>query len=660
MPRVVRQVSDKNWLDEFENHLRGEGTSSGKVWQEKLEELVASGVDMNEARGKAYKAVNDKRDEFWDLWASGTEVRAQEAMLRNNLLDSIVTVFQRADRILTGTSLNFNLTDDKDDPTPAYNNGKDIVFNASQISEISFDTILSLHGLNYHELAHLLFTPRIGSKLGKQIAEANSQALQTAFNFLEDCRAETYLVAKYPSTRHFLIATISDYLLKDPEGVVNNFPLIAGRRYYPLEVRQQSAQMYLNKYGKDKTQKVWAICSEYRTLVYPRDFDRGLELIKQFAELMEFPESRGHRHGDGEGGDLDTPNGCAGRGVMRNGRPESEKSQAQLSGGEKAEQFEDLLDGGGYSTTGEDNTNTGELTEEQKSFNGTDEELVERIEQTVERAKSDKELVERVVSTTRAIQKDSTAKSLLTRVPRSTIEPNSVDIQSARSFAQELERMRIDSDPHWEREKPSGKLNVRRAMRADVNDLNKLFDRWENGNDDYDIEAVVLADHSGSMGYNIGAVCRSGWIIKRAIEKIEGRVSLLSFNHISRTILSADEPAQPNSIPIVNSSGGTDPFTGLLEAERLFTASNKSTKLLFLLTDGYFNNEGNAPIARMNAMGVDTTVIFLNSYGIDHLTPEDLEECRHGANNFVAISKPLDLVKVAKTVVRNHLKGQSR
>ena len=89
------------------------------------------------------------------------------------------------------------------------------------------------------------------------------------------------------------------------------------------------------------------------------------------------------------------------------------------------------------------------------------------------------------------------------------------------------------------------------------------------------------------------------------------------------------------------------------------TASTRKTKLLFMLTDGYFNSDMNdATIQRMNKLGVDTTIVFL-SYNAETImtdsTPEELNEMRHEANNFIAITKPLDLVKVAKAVVRNHL-----
>jgi hypothetical protein len=113
---------------------------------------------------------------------------------------------------------------------PAWNDGKVISFNESIINGVDENTLIGLHGLNFHEVAHLLYSPRIGSDLGAWVKENN---YQTSFNILEDNRAETFLVTKYPATRNFLLATLGEYIIRNSgERLGDSFILLAGRKYF--------------------------------------------------------------------------------------------------------------------------------------------------------------------------------------------------------------------------------------------------------------------------------------------------------------------------------------------------------------------------------------------------------------------------------------------
>jgi len=613
-----------------------------------------AGVDFEAYSKTAIEEYYAMRDVFHDEMKAIKAEQDQITLIRNNSLDSTCSVFQRADRILTGLSVNVFLNEGEETSAPAYNDGRDVTFNANAIKAIDEETIRSLHGLNYHEIGHLLFTPRVGSQLGKWAVE-NKQR-QQVFNILEDCREETFLVAKYPSVRPFLTALIGEYIAKDLENYTENFILLAGRRYFSLSARKLSAKMFAETHGEDKAKLIYQVCSEYRTLVFPRDYARAQELIEKLIESETVPES------------METQSGCSHRKGMRNGKPEGEKAQQALQdvikgdeAGEGETESDMFGDSADWGTTGD--SNTGEVDTAHSDF--TSKEFDKAIEQAVELAKSDKEVAKKVSDTNKAIIKDGSTRSILGRARNTKFEPAMPEVTTSRMFGQELERLRIDSDPMWNTEKPSGKLNVRRAMHADINDLNKLFDRWEIGNDDYDIEACILIDRSGSMYSEIGSACRSAWIIKRAIEKINGNVSVMTFSTVSRTLYSADERALANEINIVEANGGTDPYYALLESERIFMQSPRKTKLMFMLTDGAFDSKNNDPIIeRLNDNGVMTNVVFLtgNEDWAKRILsdPKLIKEYSHQAQNFQLIAKPNDLVKVAKDVVKNHLKKVAR
>jgi hypothetical protein len=514
-----------------------------------------------------------------------------------------------------------------------------------------------------------MFTPRIGTALGKWVAERKDiprrtewkdhegnvitndwiqqgvpdPARQQAFNILEDCRAEYYLALKYPSVRPFLVALIGDYLIEHPEQLGESWYLLAGRKYFSVSARRASAREYASKYGEEQAKQVYAICSEYRSLVFPRQYTRAQELIEQLMELLP--------------ADLNTPNGCVNRPVMRNGKPASEKEQDNLLA---QDQEQDKMQGGeGYTPSGEDET--GVVNDETAQFNtDKDQELLEAVEQVVNRAKADQSLKRKVAETSKAIAKDGSTRSILIKSAGKGYEPSQSEITAGRLFGQELERIRIDSDPAWELEKPTGKLNVRRAMNADVNEIGRLFDRWTIGNDDHEIEACILIDRSGSMYSEIGSACRSAWVIKRGIEKINGRVSVMTFGSDSRLLYSPDDKASATEVKLVEASGGTDPRYALMESERIMAQSKAKTKLLFLLTDGGFSTDNDQIIERLKQDSVYASVVFLGSEGYIQTimgNPEERKAYAHGADNFRAIAKPIDLIKVAKDVVRHQLKA---
>ena len=105
----------------------------------------------------------------------------------------------------------------------------------------SMDALRALKGLNYHELAHVLFTPRNGHKpipqvkalqkscdpyhedrdSWKVVAQDGSEGFVTpndiwhAFNLLEDQRIETLFTAKWTASVPYFVTAITQFILND-------------------------------------------------------------------------------------------------------------------------------------------------------------------------------------------------------------------------------------------------------------------------------------------------------------------------------------------------------------------------------------------------------------------------------------------------------------
>jgi Mg-chelatase subunit ChlD len=253
-------------------------------------------------------------------------------------------------------------------------------------------------------------------------------------------------------------------------------------------------------------------------------------------------------------------------------------------------------------------------------------------------------------------QNPNAKKALYTNA---SVKPSNREI--AERFGYELERLRIDNDPMWRLEVPMGRLNVARSMNADINDIDRMFDRWDIGNDNRDIEAVVLVDNSGSMMFQMNSTLEAMWAIKRGVEQIDGRVTVFRFNDNTRVVYGADEKASPTEYRSLNSSGGTNPYEALLEADRILSNSDRAIKLLFIISDGEWHNSErcNEIISRMNEVeGMLTVAVFLGDlegwrkhYSEEYIA-ESLIRYQHGADMLHVVAEPKDLVDVAIKVVK--------
>lgn len=585
------------------------------------------------------------------------ELEAERLEEHINKLQSVGAVYGRTDRILTAEPVEVRVEDNREMDTTAYNDGKNIVFNAHLIEDIDDKTIISLNGFNYHEVGHILYTPRGGSEFGKTVKR---EQLGKAFNVLEDARIERLLIAKYPSVAPFMEASCLEYLLKgDSAEFGSYFPLFTGRKYLDIELRQEIADRFIKDFGVDLAVAIATIVHEYRTLVYPRDFNRGLDLLRAFADII------GHENTNEVNGKPIIPNGNGGhtdREVQDKGRMKGDKEQkAQQDKATNNESGDgagnERLDDPADTNTDNDRSSTsfGSKGKDEADDNVLRKDIQERLDNL---SKNDE--VQRTTKEVRkAINDNNERRSAIKQGAYSNQQVSAQVSASARAFGVALERVRIDNDPAWELEQPMGRLNIGRAMRADINDMDKVFDRWSEGNSNNDIDAIVLVDTSGSMSWQIQRTMESAWVIKRGIERINGRVSVYKFNHDSRLIYSATDKAQPTEYRYVNSSGGTNPYKALLEARRHLINSKRGVRMLFIVTDGEWDmtEENNKVIADLTKDGVQTSVVYLGSLkGWGEFDREEYENrCkryRHGAKHFREVEEPNQMVLVAKDIVK--------
>src|SRR5690606_8542111 len=223
-------------------------------------------------------------------------------------LRSSAAVLTRTNRILADSNhIKVEIVDDgSPQPAPAWTDGTTISIGGGDRWR-DIDTTegrARLLGLNYHELAHILFTPRDSHPAYRAV---HREGLHQVYNLAEDQRIETLFCALYSPAVPLFTQAITDLILADadPGAAGGVWALLAGRRYLPQGLRQAARDAYQGDAAE------WErLITEYLLIEWDADTDRGLELLRQMARHLQATQAK-------------TPPGCGHRGG-RSGRPNSQ------------------------------------------------------------------------------------------------------------------------------------------------------------------------------------------------------------------------------------------------------------------------------------------------------------------------------------------------
>lgn len=549
--------------------------------------------------------------------------------VENDRLSALARVYQGMDRILTGGPVEVEVAYEEEAGAPAWSTGDRIVINGAKVEELDFDDIARLHGLNVHELAHVMYSPRQGTTF---MAAVFDEDLASTSNLLEDQRIETLLTGLYPSTRPWLQATVARWILNnDAEALAQAYVLVQGRRYLPKQIRSAVRALWSHPEVLDEVDE---IIDRYRLLTYPADYQEGLELTRRLQRILDqiqvdpqdSPDPFGH-------GDRPVK-------VLSKGRPKSNSQQRQAR--DRAEVDDEKEDNETSSGEGEQKPETDEAADSASPSQGQDaddpadersggqsgagddeadvesavEALMEQAADLIDEVMSDREVRKEVQRTQRQISGRGAGDELAGANGVSERQPSPEYQELSRRFRRVLERLIRQADPGWTTRESSGRLNVLRW--AQEGDAQSAFDRWDDGvHDAADLEVVILLDQSGSMANRIHRAVDSMWATKRALDSIDAATTVLCFSNESRTLYRSSEKASAQA-RYVYDGGGTNPVDALRQAAEIFQYSSRQQKILLVFTDGewhaYTDNyemSSNAYIERMNRAGVMTALGFI-------------------------------------------------
>jgi len=574
-------------------------------------------------------------------------------------------------------------------PAPAWTNGQDIfvassTFRSSNelVRTLAYEAHLGgpsipkpeslidfavLKGATYHELSHILYSPRLDSRAGVLLRGDGSVPKQRrAWNLLEDGRIESLFVQSYPGGRAYFTSTVIRIVL-GAIGEDGHIPPKAhlwtyGRRYLPTSIRQRARDLYIAVYGLSAAQRAEALIDEF--IDTPQSvhsfnghtanaaLDRLRDVVVEFANLIDENDGLDGEGGGtpGEGGEIDPDGHDEGHGEQTGGKPvrTTEPGEpgeplsdepAEPSGNADADDADADADAGADADgdadgdgdgNGEANSDGGDGGDDSDSRvrtgnsgpsgvdgwrDGIDQDLQKELERVLEAADEAVEVDAGKLrdSAVAAANGQTVLGDFHSRLYDASPEAHQIQRQIAATFA------RLDSDlrASHERRTKRGRVNGRRYERTQNPDT--AYDRFHPSREGAaKCDVVLLVDFSGSIGGAASAISQAAWAVKRAVdEQNVGDCHVLAFDHKVGWLYRPGERANRHSIKTVGANGGTSPRRGFDEALRILGQSTRKNRLILVLTDGEWNDaqECRDVISEANARGIHTVGVYFAAAG---------------------------------------------
>lgn len=516
-------------------------------------------------------------------------------------------VLQKTDRILGQGGVTVKI-ENESVPAPAFTDGKVITINSSfdpvktaLVDGFTTKSMLTITALNYHELAHCMFMPRLDTKLVKDITDAG--AFMT-FNILQDQADETRFVKMYDPAKSYFAALVTQYMMESEEHLQYNYVLVSGRLFIPQRLRDKLA----DRFHKPKLiPEIDDLVARYKTLVFPHDqremLDVTIELHKLINDFDEKLTQAGTTHdhitagepddklsqelSEQEEDDYETT-------TVEDEDQEEQSEDAAASSGDEDEQEEDDEDqaGGAASEEAEEESGDNDATRQSGGDDGQDledtlgevfDELFGKVEEELE------DRIETIKDHESDYTVDMDQESFRTGAPSSQL------ISTVDRCIEEFRQVSERHAPGWHVSQRYGKLNHRQYAKA-LQGSEHVYRRWYEGvHDALDFEVVFLLDRSYSMqGSSIHNASESLWVLQRTFESLEGVVTVLGFSNSVYLLSQRGTPALTGTVRYYGVSGGTNVVPSLREGKRILSVSQKPLKLCVVITDGDFNEPGDA------------------------------------------------------------------
>lgn len=566
----------------------------------------------------------------------------------------LLAQYEKLDRVMTGKPIRCILDKGNVSAPVAWSvvDKDEVFFNGARLPTLeTLEGYVVMNGLNDHETGHHIYTPdmetvkRLSTDFVSRHGTGRGLSLygvlvdskyHMAFNILEDARLENAMVRRWPVMRHYFTAMFLLYCL----GSIDDAYILGyGRRYLSTDIRRALRQAY--KGTLQDRRLLRSIITPYLglNLFNADDMQTSAELV---VELQKFLEDKAPtlKH-----------EACnvAAQKTKESSDPTNKQKQAQKvrrQEGDKAKldaEFDDLSAQSMQQAAGEDAQDGADEQAGLNNASGAD--VAESLQKAVSEAFNDIKSDDDVKKTVNSQRDGVNGNSALIRSPRIKLRKQAVLPQSvllAQRIKRSLAKVQDEVEAGWDYEREVGRVNMGRAMRRG-NMGRGLRDEWNPGNQvDNSVEVVALFDASPSMegSHSIPACVQASWVMKRAADDSNVRLTSLAYSDDSHVIYMPDDKAALDSAASFGVLGGsTIPYSGIRDAYFTLKRSKRPRKLFFIMTDGAWHTAADhrlwpdgpasagAAISLMNREGIVTAIVLyqMSRYGSTHNCQLSLE-----------------------------------
>jgi hypothetical protein len=573
-------------------------------------------------------------------------------------------------------------------------------------------------GTNYHELAHILFTPRKQSPFFGLI-EARCQSFGPSYfriwNMMEDCRIETIYTTKYRAVRYYFEMAILKWLLMDAATYSRLYPFLMGRKYLPLKIRRRFRKLFVKNaalFNDPEIRELEQFMDRYIVCDPNQEPAKAIAIVDEFYKAFiamnlgntlssgygctSAAHSKNHRELDGHA----QPAGKTTEKIQDqidseeneddgdDSESEVEDSASSESDSEQGEGGSDSDDGtesssdgsgsaGGGDTDDDDGMGGGHAEDNDgpgggqadgspdnfptsgEGWSSLEESLKKLLEGEYQAIIVDEKFIKDVEETVKAIsaRMDGADVGQEYKNYRLGTAPEEC-VKISKRIVREMGELHTDLDAMHLKDEAHGRIDVSRVIRniADEN-VTDVFQRFDEGHEDAaTTEVVIIVDLSSSMSSNISQTSQALWILKSAFDQCNIPTTVLGFSDWNVILYRPTDKLRGCQMKYFNIWSCTNPEESCKRAHHVLVNSQASNKLFIAITDGLWGNgpECGMVIGSMNKQGIHTMIF--NMMPRSNAQPLELHECQVGKD----IHDPMEMVDLIRKVVRNIMQQITR
>jgi hypothetical protein len=195
-------------------------------------------------------------------------------------VDKLVSFFTKVDRIISSRALEVQAVDDV--PVGATTSRR-ILINTSLFIDFltnpTFGSYIALKGVNYHELAHNLFTGKVADDIKFNLTKYQM------YNVLEDARVESIFSILYPKAKEYFKYTFLK-LVQIGNNPISDFFLVYPRRFIldnPEKVAECEKE-FMKKIGEEKVKIIKSLINGY---LVEWDIKKREKIVRDIIDLLK-------------------------------------------------------------------------------------------------------------------------------------------------------------------------------------------------------------------------------------------------------------------------------------------------------------------------------------------------------------------------------------